>query len=110
LISLIDYISPEKSGSMFGYDLRFFQFLSLVLSFGCLIGLVSIGIFKEHWLSNMIITNLSLFHIWANSVVILASDFNLKDIFSMVIGIYLFSLIIIAEIMRRRQVHKKDEK
>ncbi len=109
-MSFLDRITFDKTINVFGCELWFYQPLCVVFSFICLIALISIGVFKEKWLTRTLVYSLYLGHIVGNYAALFVEGFTFKNFFFLGIGIILFFLIYLSEIMRMRETKRRLSK
>lgn len=103
LISLIQLITFTSALIVLQIILTLISFLSLVV-------LLALGVFGGKWENHYIVLVLAFFHYIPLCIGLALERFQIQDIFFLVIGGVLFSMIYMAEYSRARSAEKTHHK
>lgn len=107
LISFVDKISFTKELVIGQTNYWLYQPTCIVFSFVCLLLLVGIGVLKEDLLSRGLIAILAVGHVVGNWAAFYVEGYSFSNTFFLFIGIFLFLLIYMSELVRLREVDRR---
>jgi hypothetical protein len=107
LISFLDKISFTKALVISSTQIWLYQPFCIAFSFVCLLLLIGIGVLKEQLLTRGLVIMLAFGHLVANWAAFFVEGYTFSNIFFYAIGILLFSLIYISELVRSREINRQ---
>jgi hypothetical protein len=108
LISFVDKISFTKVLVIGETQYWLYQPICIGFSFVCLLLLVGIGVLKEQLLTHGLVVMLAFGHLTANWATFYVEGYTFSNSFFLAIGALLFSLIYVSELVRSREVNRRE--